>query len=865
MSWSSLARTRQFPNGLTAVVQPVPGLPAAAIVSWVGAGFFDEPDDVAGISHVLEHMFFKGTPTRGVGEIARATKSLGGYLNAGTSYDYTVYYAVLPARAIAEAIAIQADALRHPLIDADELAREIVVILEEAKRKLDTPSAVAHETLHAELFDRHRIRRWRIGHENVLRALTRETLLSYHGTRYVPSRTVVAVAGGIDPDRTLDAIEQHYGDWAAGEAQLDQSPREPPRRGRRVRTLRGDVRQADLIFGWRGVPVQHPDEIALELAAAVLSAGRASALYRGLRETGVVSSIGAWSFTPTEVGVFGVSMDLAPERVSEAVTLAVREIRWLIEYGPDPESLERARVLLRSQWARRFESAEGRAMDLAVAQALGGLDILDRDYQRLLETTAEQVRDALRRHLDPESVAAVAYLPESRGADLDLDLLQQAFDAPIGQARSPARPRPVEGPRPSLRRIDGEVTSNVHHLRLPGADLLVTRHAGAPLVALGVYRRRGSFDDPARAGLAALSVRSAVRGAGDFDAARLAEAFERLGGTLGPSINTEWYGYHTSVLPENLGPAASLLDLVLREPLLAPESILVERNLLAEDAAQVADDMQRRPLQLASAAAFGDEGYGLPLLGRPETVRAIAPADVVAWHRTRSSRVTVIAVGDLDPAATLALLAGRFENLPASPDAEMQTVPGQHGDGWPRVRSENRDKAQTALAMLFPGPGRLDPDRYAAEVWAAHAGGLGGRLFEALRDRRSLAYTVAAYPWQRRRLGALITYIATSPVREEEARQAMLDELRSLAATPPAEDEVRRASAYLAGQAEVSRQQAGAVMGEILDAWLEGTGLEELEDPAAPYRRVTARQVGDLAARYLDPDRRAEGVVRGRS
>jgi zinc protease len=543
----------------------------------------------------------------------------------------------------------------------------------------------------------------------------------------------------------------------------------------------------------------------------------------------------------------------------------MREIRRLMEYGPDPESLERARVLLRSQWARRFESAEGRAMDLAGAQALGGLDILDRDYQRLLQTTAEQVCDALRRHLDPESVAAVAYLPEGRGEDLDLDLLRQAFDAPIGPARSPARLRPVEAPRPLSGRIDAGVTSDVHHLRLPGADLLVTRHAGAPLVTLGVYRRRGTFDDPGQAGLAALAVRSAVRGAGDFDAAGLAEAFERLGGTLGPSINTEWYGYHTSVLPENLGPAASLLDLVLREPLLATDPILVERSLLAEDAAQIADDMQRRPLQLASAAAFGDEGYGLPLLGRPETVRVIAPDDVVAWHRARSSRVTVIAVGDLDPAATLALLAGGFEDLPASPDADLPTVPRQNGDGWPRVRSENRDKAQTALAMLFPGPGRLDPDRYAAEVWAAHAGGLGGRLFEALRDRRSLAYTVAAYPWQRRRLGALITYIATSPVREEEARQAMLDELRSLAATPPAEAEVRRASAYLAGQAEVSRQQAGAVMGEILDAWLEGTGLEELEDPAAPYQRVTARQVGDIAARYLDPDRRAEGVVRGRS
>src|SRR5215510_184006 len=130
MSWIQDVETRKLANGLTLLVQPVRDLPAAALVTRVGAGFFDEPDRVQGISHVLEHMFFKGTPTRGVGQIARDTKALGGYLNAGTAYDYTVYYAVLPSRSIADAIAIQSDALRNPLFDQGELTREIEVIIE---------------------------------------------------------------------------------------------------------------------------------------------------------------------------------------------------------------------------------------------------------------------------------------------------------------------------------------------------------------------------------------------------------------------------------------------------------------------------------------------------------------------------------------------------------------------------------------------------------------------------------------------------------------------------------------------------------------------------------------------------------------
>jgi zinc protease len=166
--------------------------------------------------------------------------------------------------------------------------------------------------------------------------------------------------------------------------------------------------------------------------------------------------------------------------------------------------------------------------------------------------------------------------------------------------------------------------------------------------------------------------------------------------------------------------------------------------------------------------------------------------------------------------------------------------------------------------MAFPGPSRRQPEHTAAQVWAAVASGLGGRLFEALRDRRSLAYTVVASAWQKARGGALLTYIATSPEREEEAREQMLVELERFAREPVAESELRQAVSYLAGQAEVNRQHAGAVAGEILECWLAAGSLEEMSDPGAPFRAVTADDVQRLAAASLDPARRAEGVVRGR-
>jgi zinc protease len=181
----------------------------------------------------------------------------------------------------------------------------------------------------------------------------------------------------------------------------------------------------------------------------------------------------------------------------------------------------------------------------------------------------------------------------------------------------------------------------------------------------------------------------------------------------------------------------------------------------------------------------------------------------------------------------------------------------------PVERLVHREKAQTAVAMVFPGPSRRASERHAAEVWAAVASGLGGRMFEALRDRRSLAYTVLASSWQKSRAGALVSYIATSPDRESEARAAMLGELARFAREPVTPEELDQAVHYLAGQAAVRRQLASAVAAEVLEAWVAGTGLEELDDPAAAYRTVTIDQVQAVAAASLGGSARAEGVVRG--
>ena len=864
LRWTDGVRRLVLPNGLTLLVQRNSTAPAVAVVSHVRAGFFDEPDRLVGVSHVLEHMLFKGTPTRGVGQIAQETKAAGGYLNAATSYDHTTYYAVLPAGSLAVALDLQSDALRRSLLDPEELRRELKVIIEEARRKLDTPAAVASETLHALLYDHHRIRRWRIGTEAQLAALSPDDLTGYYRSRYVPERTIVAMVGDLDPDIALDAAREFYGSWPAAAAAYNPSPEERPRHGVRVRTLRGDVRRAELVVGWRGVPALHPDAAALDVAATVLGAGRASWLYRALRAPGHVMSVAAWHYSPTEVGVFSIAADLDPERLPNAVSGMAACVARLRTAGPSADDLARVRRLLSARWARRLESVEGRAGALAAAEALGGVRLLDEEYERLLSVTPEQVRRVANEWLDPDLLAAVTFLPEGEGDELDPGRLQDTFRQSTWTLPEATEPPPTSIPPPVT--VRGAVTSGVLHVELPGVDLLIGRKPGVPLVSLGVYRRRTMTDTVKAAGLAALSVRSAARGAGGLDAGTLALAFERLGGALSPHASPDWFGFGTSVLSDRTVDGAALLHSVLHAPGYDAEEVGRERGTLADEVAQTPDDMLRYPVQLALRAGFGDSGYGLPVQGLAESVPSLTDGMVRGWHACElaQGRTVVVAVGDLDPERLAAELAGLFRRDPARDPSTISTVAAWRApDDGTRVHAVQRVKRQTGIAVLFPGPSRADPDRFAGSVWAAMASGLGGRLFHALRDRKSLAYTVVASSWQRAGAGALLVYLATSPEREEEARDALLKELALFRAAPPEAAELSRAVNYLAGQAQVQRQTAAAVAGEVAEAWLVGTGLEELADPAAGFKSVDASAIQRLANRYLDPSLRVEGVVRG--
>lgn len=861
----SVLRTR-LPNGLTVLARRDPTAPVVAIVTWVRAGYFDEPDDRVGIAHVLEHMYFKGTPTRGVGEIARETKAAGGYLNAGTIYDHTHYYTVLPASGFERGLEVQADAYANSVIDAQELSRELEVIIEETKRKADTPSALAVETLFELLHDEHRIRRWRMGREEPLRAMTRAQVVEFYRQYYRPSNTVLAIVGDVDPVEATAKVAKLYGHLPDAHVERTPGPVERSAPGFRVREWEGDITQAELVFGWHAPPLAHQDTPTLDVLATLLSGGRASRLVRAARDRRLVSVVNAYVYTPTEIGVFVVHAAARAENMAAAARAIWDQLRRVREGEITEDEVHRARRLLEAQWLRRLESPEGQANFLGSWELLGdwrrGVDY----HERLLETDVARLTAAASRWLDPADAGLIAYRPRGTSplaADADgvRHLLEAVRPAPL----EPSAPR-TAAPALVGRGARHERTVGEIHVYRTAHDvpILVRRRHGAALVHLGCFVPGGVIaEGEAEGGVTTLMARSALRGTSRRTATRLAEDAELLGGSPAAIVGTEAFQWSIGVPAGAFDGAAELIADIVLDPVFPDDGIGAERAVTLAALASLRDDMYRQPLRLAAAMAWPGHPYGRSTLGTEASVGVLNPALVRAWHAASvpTSGAVLGAVGDLDPQRMADLLAKRFAGLRA------RSSPALAAPGWPMASQsavDERDKAQTALAMLFEGPTRTDEARFDAELIGGIASGLGGRLFEELRDRQSLAYTVLARPYAKMQGGAFAAYIATSPAKEEIARQGLLRELARFTEELVTPEELERARQYAVGTWQIRQTSGAAVLAELAEAWLHGS-LEEIARYPADLAAVTPERILAAARRWFDPDRRIEGIVRGKA
>jgi len=342
----SPVRLTTLPNGIRVATEYVPHVHSVAVGLRVDGGARDETDDRAGISHVLEHMLFKGTERRTARDIAEELDAVGGHLDAYTTKEYTGYGVRMLREHVPLALDILADMLRHSLMDEAELELEKSVILEEYKSMEDAPEEFVHDVFGRTLWPTHPLGRSVIGSPEVIAGLKREDLVEHLASHYVPRRMICAAAGNVDHDEFVAELEKQFGDLE-GEG----TPREltVPESHAGKCLIHRPTEQAHFVMGVEGVSERDPDRWAVRVLNLILGGSMSSRLFQEIREKrGLCYSIAAETVTYREGGMFTVFADTSPEHLEEVRDLTRQELLNVAEKGLTEAELERAKNQVRA-------------------------------------------------------------------------------------------------------------------------------------------------------------------------------------------------------------------------------------------------------------------------------------------------------------------------------------------------------------------------------------------------------------------------------------------------------------------------------------------------------------------------------------
>lgn len=395
-------RRSTLENGLRVLTGEMPGTRSVAVSVYVGAGSRYEDDAAAGISHLLEHLLFKGTEKRRTApEISALIESVGGIINASTDRELTVYYAKVAQPHFDRAADVLMDMARNALIEAAELEKERKVVIEEIAATEDSPSQLVDVLMDATMWPDQPLGRDIAGTEASVAAITRDAVLAYLRRQYVPNNIVVSAAGAIEHERVVEAASGALGDWARGEPQ----PWFPAVDGRKtaVALREKQTEQAHVQIAAEGVSNQDPDRFAVDMVSVVLGEGMSSRLFVELREQRALCyDVHSYATHFLDTGAFSVYAATDPERAVEAAQALLEQIASIRDHGVTPEELVKAKELSKGRLLLRLEDTRAVAGWLGGQEMLNGLVRTPEEVVALVEAvTEDDIRRVCRRLLAP--------------------------------------------------------------------------------------------------------------------------------------------------------------------------------------------------------------------------------------------------------------------------------------------------------------------------------------------------------------------------------------------------------------------------------------------------------------------------------
>lgn len=837
-------------SGLTIVHRRLTTAPVVAVQVWIGVGAADETADQHGIAHVHEHLVFKGTAKRGVGRIASDIESAGGSINAWTSLEETVYHVVMPSEEAALGVDVLLDGVLRAAFDADELARELEVIREEIRRGDDVPSRSHMEGILAAAWPEHPYGKRVIGTIESVSAFDRDALIAFSTQWYDLGNMTLVVAG----DCAKDDVERWVNETLDGTA--SRGFVRPVRQGRlrpqEVRPLveYREVENARVTIAFPGPAVDHPDAPVLDVLTTYLAGTNSSQLYDRLVRQDELA-LGAWSdgMYMQDAGLLFAGAAFAPDvSVHHVVRVLGEELSRIGEKLREAD-LRRA--------VRAFESAnlnsQVTVQGLAQSIGSGAVHLKQPDWQerwmaRVRDVRVDDLRRVAKTWLRPEHAIVSVQLPlELQELELRPSTLLDALDD--GFVQKPHRAKTKSGPD-----HDGYERMVLDN----GMVLLAQVDRTLPIFSASMGTCVGTLVDPdALAGRTSMMAGLLNCGNQLLDTALLEREMDVLGCDASANAGQQTSVFSLTGLTDEQRATFDLAHACWFLSTFPEEEVARAKRVRTRGLIQQAENPSYLAARAMNHAFFANHRYAVPGSGTVESVEALERDDLVEAHRylLDPSRMVLSVSGDVDLDQLVDQISRwdvRDDVARPSMDVVVPSRPTRQ-----EIIVEHARK-QAVVMVAYPGLARDDEGSATLSVLTSILSGQGGRLFNTLREERSLAYSVSVGADSREKAGIFYGVIETSPAKIDEAIGGLREELQRLIDEPLTDADVDRAKARIAGQMKVALQRGSSRASVTLRDELLGRGYRYGLDFSEQVRAVDAAALRRMAERLIVP---AEEVV----
>ncbi|MGA2463145.1 MAG: pitrilysin family protein [Thermodesulfobacteriota bacterium] len=850
---SAQDQSRRFTmeNGLKVILEENRTAPVVALQIWAKVGSADERDEEAGMCHFIEHMIFKGTEKRKVREMAREIESLGGYINAYTSYDQTVYHIAIASRYADTALDILADAVQHSTFDPLELEREREVILEEIRMGKDNPSNRLFNQTMSTLFQHHPYRRPIIGFDKTVKSITKDQMVSFFKRWYTPNRMVLIAVGDFNLYEMEDKLKKTFKEFKPSSESLPKRMEEPEQIGVRSVISHENFKETYLQIAFPIPSATHEDTPGLDLLSHILGGGEASRLVQKIKlEKGLVHSISASSFTPKDPGLFIIGATLPAENVEKALEAILKEVIRLGREGVTAEELHRIKVNIESDLIYDRQTVQGQARKIGYYEVIAGDVQFEKEYMRRV------------RHLRSEDIQKIVgeYFQNSR---LVISLLVPSEKADF--LKNLSLKSIVEKVRFDESLVEKKEKSPVFKTVLDnGVRLIVKENRSIPIVSIQASFLGGvRFEKEAQNGINQFIAVMVTKGTQNHSSLEIAKKVERMAGSINGFSGYNSFGLTFTFLSQHFEEAFSLFTEVIKQPSFDPEEMEKRRRLILASIRQQEDDLGRMVFKLFRKTLFEKHPYRMDTLGTLDSIQSLTQKDLKEYYQgiVAPENMVITVVGDVDSNQVVLSVKKGVDDLRKG-NLLLPSIPQEKSFQKIKRSEIYKEKEQGHFVLGFLGTTLQHRDRCALEVLDAALSGQGGRLFYELRDKESLAYALDFIANPNLDPGYIGVYMGTHPDKLERAIEGVLRELKRVKEEGLKEEEVQRAKRYLIGNFEIGLQTNGAQANQMSLDELYGLGFDHYQKYPQEIQKITGEDVHQVAKKYFNLEAYSLAIIR---